>query len=74
MKTPLSVSIHTSDEALQLWIAFFKAVDKAFYDSDYGEQYCFFCGEFQITKDNSLHTDNCVYVRAKAMLEKMVNL
>jgi len=75
MSQPL-ISIHISDEALQLWIELFQSdswVYSPIIESLNGDCSCFFCHEYQ-PGSTEQHKPNCIYLRAKAMLEKMVNL
>ncbi len=58
------------DTALQLWREFFGERGRgSYFDSPCGDAECFFCGE-SIYNEEEGHDPDCVYIRAKKLLEE----
>ena len=58
-----------SPEAMQLWKEFFNK-DKGAMEADHGDtESCFFCGEIAGWREER-HKPDCIYLRAKEMLER----
>lgn len=53
------------DEALKLWIEFFELVNEPWEGTRDGSDTCFFCTELR-----PHHEHECIWVRAKALVEK----
>lgn len=53
----------------ELWAEWFKSGGSFDSYDNYGSPICFFCGVYQNGTEGGIHRDNCIYLRAKKMIE-----
>lgn len=59
------------DEAFEILKEWFSKSGDPFFASEAGgDVYCFFCREWQLDSNNPVHADDCLYVRAKQLVER----
>lgn len=65
----LAVSVWTSNPWKDLWLEWFKEDGDPLYDGGEWDECCFFCGQYQTSINESRHDENCIYLRAKQLIE-----
>lgn len=67
----LIAEIERLNEGPDLWREWFNKDSDPIYASEMGgDLHCFFCGEFQVSNDDNRHKEDCIYVRAKRLIEE----
>jgi len=60
--------------AYLLWLEWFAEYDQPIRANEWGDLYCFFCScdvsSFEYFEGNISHDPSCIYIRAKALVQK----
>jgi len=60
------------DAALELWQRWFLEGGNPIYAGECGgDLWCFFCGEYQARPDSNEHSEDCIFVAAKRLVEQV---
>lgn len=63
------------EQALELWQRWFLEEGGPIYAGECGgELYCFFCGEYQVHIDSDEHSEDCIFVAAKRLVEQVARI
>lgn len=66
---PSAVSVWISNPWKDLWLEWFSEEGDPLFEGKKMELYCFFCGEYFVKSNENGHDENCIYLRAKQLIE-----